>query len=370
MAHLTLWADNRKMTHNWLPDLLGDPFEQITIDLGEDEEGPLVATLVRSLPSLDAGNAETTPGPSTSSARPSGARPPALPDVDVLYVHGWSDFFFQTDLAEYWNALGARFYALDLRKYGRSLRPGQTPGYIDDLGKYDLEISAALRLMGTKEAHRRLVLFGHSTGGLTLTLWASRHEGLASALVLNSPWFEFQGGSTVRHALMPLVRLHADRNPKSVYPETDFGYYTKAQKMVGTLPSGVGDPKWRPEHGFPTRPGWLHAIMAGQEKLTAHDLDVGMPSLVLLSASATPWYSWSAQKTDTDSVLVVDDIAKVSAHIFPEVTIARLKGALHDVFLSHQEVRVKAYNIMGNWLLGGALNPPAGLPAPPASPAR
>ena len=38
----------------------------------------------------------------------------------VLYVHGWSDYFFQTHLAEAFEDWGYDFYALDLRRYGRS----------------------------------------------------------------------------------------------------------------------------------------------------------------------------------------------------------------------------------------------------------
>ena len=337
------------MTNQWKPDILGAPFEQLTLDLGKDDEGPMVATLVRCLPTT-----KTTSAP--------------LQDVDVLYVHGWSDYFFQTDLAHYWNELGARFYALDLRKYGRSMRPGQTPGYIDDLAKYDVEIGAALDQMQTASSGRRLVLFGHSTGGLTLTLWASRHHGLASALVLNSPWFEFQAGSAVRHAIRPFIHLHARNDPKARYPETDFGFYADAQKMIGTSPAHIGPEEWRPKHGFPTTTGWLHAIMEAQNTLTSHDLNVGIPSLVLLSGSDSPWYAWSKRKTKSDSVLVVDDIARVSARIFPEVTIARIQDALHDVFLSRQDVRAHAYNMMGSWLLGGALMPPRGLPTPPPIP--
>ena len=34
----------------------------------------------------------------------------------VLYVHGWSDYFFQTHLADFWNEQGFDFYALDLRR--------------------------------------------------------------------------------------------------------------------------------------------------------------------------------------------------------------------------------------------------------------
>ena len=46
----------------------------------------------------------------------------------VLYLHGWNDYFFQTHLADYLSDIGYDFYALDLRRYGRSMRPGQLPG--------------------------------------------------------------------------------------------------------------------------------------------------------------------------------------------------------------------------------------------------
>ena len=114
----------------------------------------------------------------------------AASGADVLYVHGWSDYFFNPELARFWTDAGARFFALDLRKYGRSLRPGQTPGYITNLADYDADIEAALAAMGhgamdpIGASARPLILLGHSTGGLTLSLWAARNPGRAAALVL------------------------------------------------------------------------------------------------------------------------------------------------------------------------------------------
>ncbi|MFB7892632.1 alpha/beta hydrolase [Microbacterium sp. NPDC056044] len=329
----------------WVPDILGKPFEQLTLPLGVDgEHGPLVATLVRSIPH-----------PLLTLFAP-------LRDVDVLYVHGWSDYFFQRDLARFWTARGARFYALDLRRYGRSLREGQTPGYVDSLEDYDVDIAAALAAMGhvTEPAGqaspaepdmrrgRKLVLVGHSTGGLTLTLWAARHPGRAHAIVLNSPWLELQLGTLGRQALAPLVDMRARLDPRGTQPAVDFGYYTRAQDEIGTLPHDERRAVWRPDRGFPTAPGWLSAVMEGHRRIAA-GVDVGCPALVLLSAGSTTPLSWRESMTATDSVLVVDDIARASTRIGALVTIARVDGAIHDVFLSRPAPRAIAYDALDRW---------------------
>lgn len=325
----------------WVPDVLGKPFEQLTLPLGVDGgSGPLVATLVRSIPN-----------PLTTLFAP-------LRDVDVLYVHGWSDYFFQRDLAAFWTRRGARFFALDLRRYGRSLREGQTPGYIDSLDDYDADIDAALRAMGRPGGaslpdgtgpRRRLVLMGHSTGGLTLTLWASRHPGAAHAVVLNSPWLELQLGPLGRQALAPLVDMRARLDPRGTQPAVDFGFYTRAQQEIGTLPHDEHRTAWRPDRGFPTAPGWLSAVMDGHRRIAA-GVDVACPALVLLSTASTPPLSWKESMTSTDSVLVVDDIARAATRIGELVTLARIEGAVHDVFLSRPRSRTMAYDALDRWI--------------------
>jgi len=321
------------MADGWVRDILGAGFEQLTLPLGDDAEGPVVATLVRHLP------------------HPIAASVKALGDVDVLYVHGWSDYFFQTELARFWTGLGARFYALDLRKYGRSLRAGQTPGYTASLDEYDADIAAARRAMGG--GSRRLVLLGHSTGGLILTLWAARHHTEVAALVLNSPWLELQAGAIGRQALAPLVQVRARFDPLGVHPVVDLGFYTRAQRDLGSLPEAPDG--WRPERGFPTHPGWFAAILAGHARIAA-GVDVGCPALVLLSTESTSPVTWSAAMTATDSVLVVDDIARAATRIGRNVTIGRIGGAVHDVFLSAPRPRAAAYGMLRGWLTGGAVD--------------
>ncbi|WP_454167338.1 alpha/beta hydrolase [Microbacterium lacticum] len=316
---------------SWVPDILGEPYEQLTLELGDDAEGPVVATLVRA-------------GAPTSDA--------PLADVDVLYVHGWSDYFFQTALADFWTDLGARFFALDLRKYGRSMREGQTPGYVASLGEYDDDIAAALDAMGTAGLGRRLVVMGHSTGGLTLTLWAARHPGVVSAVVLNSPWLELQTGAIGRQALAPLVSARARFDPLGSYPVVDLGFYTRAQRELGTLPESPDN--WRPERGFPTHPGWFAAVLAGHATVAA-GLDIDCPVLVLLSKGSTPPIQWSEAMTTTDSVLVVADIARAATRLGDRVSVVRVKDAIHDVMLSGAEPRERAFAALRAWLIAGVL---------------
>ena len=317
----------------WIPDVLGDEFEQLTLDLGEDVEGPVVATLVRALPE---------PLPWWRFGRDQ--RP--LSDVDVLYVHGWSDYFFQKRLARFWTSRGARFFALDLRKYGRSLRAGQTPGFVTDLARYDEDIAAALEARGDAEG-RRLVLLGHSTGGLTLSLWASRHPGVASAVILNAPWLEFQAP---RAAFAPVVGFGAKYWPKDAAPQVDLGFYTRAQHEVADPDDPVDvNLDWRPEQTMPVHSGWLHAILEGHA-IVAKGLHIGVPVCVLLSTRTGIPTHWTEELTRSDTVLVVDDIAKAALKLGSSVTVERIDGALHDVFLSAHDAREDAYTRLDRWV--------------------
>ncbi|MBL3699512.1 alpha/beta hydrolase [Leucobacter luti] len=337
----------------WRADVLGDGFSCTDLELGSDEEGPLTATLVRSLPQRP-----------PLFERLLGRRRP-LDGVDVLYVHGWSDYFFQRHLAEFWTSRGARFFALDLRKYGRSLRPGQTPGYIEHLDDYDLELGLAhdvIRAEAGADPTRKLVLLGHSTGGLVLSLWAARHPGRADALILNSPWLEFQLSAAGRQVIAPLVALSARFMPKDVAPQLDYGFYTRAQREVGPQDElAVIDPQWRPERSHGVSTAWLRAILAGHERVN-HGLGLTIPVAVLLSERSAVPLRWSDDLVRADTVLDVEAVARAALRLGSSVTIERIPGGLHDLFLSAPGPRAEAYARLHRWLIGWraetAMEPP------------
>src|SRR3954447_21077375 len=168
-------------------DVLGAPYTAETLTLPDDEEGQVVATLVR-----------RSAGRRTAKA--------------VLHVHGFADYFFQTAYAEWWTERGYDFYALDLRKYGRSILPHQTPNYVADLHDYFPELDEAWERVAAD--HRDVVVSGHSTGGLIVSLWAEARRTPAAGLALTAPWLDLQGPAWVRLALTPVVHGLARRRPR------------------------------------------------------------------------------------------------------------------------------------------------------------
>lgn len=317
---------------SWQPDILGAGYEQLTLEL----PGGAPATLVR-----------YTPGPGLP---PEDSEPD--PDrADVLYVHGWSDYFFQRELAEYWAATGARFYALDLHNYGRSLRPGQTPGFVMELSDYDDDIAAALAAMGrAAPGGRPLILLGHSTGGLTLSLWAARHPSVASALVLNSPWLEFQAAELGRRVISPLIGLGAHRRPLAPLPPVDVGNYSRAvfSAFGGEWTYNL---EWRPLRGFPVTVAFINAVFRAQAAVAA-GLGLEIPVLVLLSDKSYLQPRWSEDAGRSDVALDVNVVAHRALSLGSTVTVARIADAMHDVFLSAVPVRQRAYAAVSRWGTG------------------
>ncbi|MBG6225548.1 alpha-beta hydrolase superfamily lysophospholipase [Arthrobacter sp. CAN_A2] len=352
------------MDESWSEDILGDPFRALTLQLEPDDEGPRVATLVAYEP-----DAPPDAAPDAAGDAPGPARA-------VLYIHGFSDYFFHAELAEALSAQGWAFFALDLHKYGRSLLPGQTPGFARSLEEYDADLEAALAALRVRLATRagrqgaasepRIVLMAHSTGGLTATLWAARNPGRIAALVLNSPWLDTQGSTLLRSAAQGILDTLSRRRPKTRLRLPELGFYFRSisDTLDGEWPI---DAAWRPETGFPIRAGWLAAVLAGHAAL-ARGVTVDVPVLVLCSTASVISATWNESMRESDIILDVVPMVRRAAELGHDVTIRRLPGALHDVFLSRPEVRGTAVRAAASWMdahvPAGARSPVPGRPDP------
>jgi alpha-beta hydrolase superfamily lysophospholipase len=317
---------------SWQPDLLGAGYQQQVLELGDDPdgEGAIGAVLVRRE-----------------------VRPAEAPERSVLYVHGFSDYFFQTELADFFAERGFAFYALDLRKSGRARRPGQTAHYVSDLLQYDAELDAALDIVVAEQPGRPVLVVAHSTGGLITALWLHRRRRLPTGaapiagLVLNSPWFDLQGKpinrSLLTWLLRPLAKLRPFREIK--LPP---GVYASTLHTDGTG-EWTFNLEFKPMDGFPVTIGWLKAIRRGHAQLH-RGLNVGVPSLVLRSDRTHYERRYSPASDRADTVLDVRQIARWAGCLGDETTVVPIPGARHDVFLSQQDAREAAYRRVDDWL--------------------
>ena len=300
---------------------------------------------------------------------------PRNPAFAFLAVHGWNDYFYQTELARYVDSIGGAFYAVDLRKYGRSLREGQTFGYIRNFDEYDDELHICHDLIYEELGPKiPLVLYGHSTGGLACALWADRHPGAADGLVLNSPWLEYHGSTGMRQAGAPVVEVLARTSPTVVLPTAEDDFYQRALTAWRPDPDaeavpgheGSDDPFWttgwnpnpefRTGSGAPVRPGWLSAVLNGHARVAA-GLDVGCPILVLTSARSLTRNAWSEDFRAVDSVLDVKQIWKRVPELGSHTTLVKLDDAVHDVTFSRREVRERAFDEIGRFLRAYVTDP-------------
>ena len=264
----------------------------------------------------------------------------------ALYVHGWNDYFFQTHLAEFLTDLGYDFYAIDLRRYGRSLRPGQLRGFITDLDDYSLELDAAADLIA--EDHDRLLLIGHSTGGLITALWAARNTDRLEGLILNSPWLDMQGSAIVRTLGTPVIDRLGTRAPTSIIRLPDPGFNARAMH-ISFGGEWEYDLTLKSTPGPPIRTGWLRAILQGHQRVAA-GLAINVPILVLASTTSDFSRRWHEGLRTVDSVLDVEQIAARAVRLGPHVTVVRIPEGLHDLTLSAPHVRKHALDEIGRFV--------------------
>ncbi len=317
----------------WQPDVLGHGYHQLVFDLGDDPdgEGHIDAVLVRREP----GSGEQVRGA-------------------MLYVHGFADYFFQTELADAAAEHGLAFYALDLRKCGRSRQPGHTAHYVSDLALYDEELERALAVLVQAHPGLPVVLAAHSTGGLILPLWLDRRRAAGQVepvvgLVLNSPWLDLQGKPVNRSMLTQALRGLAKIQPKRALP-TPLGVYTETLHRSARGEWDF-DLAWKPLAGFPVTIGWLNAVRRGQARLH-RGLDIGVPALVLRSNRTHYAKDYSDASDRADTVLDVGQIARWAGCLGGPTVVEPIPDARHDVFLSIPQARQYAYRVLADWLTG------------------
>lgn len=298
-------------------------FDFQTIPLLPDYEGEVSSTLISS--KFNVGNRKS-----------------------VLYLHGYIDYYFNPEICEKFINNDIDFYALDLRKYGRSILQHQHTNYCLDMEEYFEEISVALQQIQASGG-KPIFLLGHSTGGLLASNYLNdgKERSCIERLILNSPFFDFNQSIIERKitqlaartvsALLPYSNIKGTLSP--AYPQSIHKDY------FGEWDFNL---EWKPIEGFPTYFKWILAIARAQKKLLNSNIEV--PVLVMHSSRSKNLSTFSEEAMSSDIVLNIEDIKKVGSQLGNQVTLLEVENAQHDIFLSPKKVRDEAFKQMFTWL--------------------
>lgn len=311
-------------SQDFRPDILGDKLEQKTLVFPDDYEGKVTATLVRRKAEIPTNKA-------------------------VLYIHGFNDYFFQKEMAQQFNQKDFDFYALDLRKYGRSYLLHQEFNNVRDLREYDEEILKSLEII-ENEGHTKVLLSGHSTGGLIVTLFASHYpeNPLIKGIFLNSPFYDFNLGFFEEKIGVPVVSFVGRNNPNLKIKGGFSGFYGESlhQKDKGEWSY---DLKWKPHLAPKVNFGFIRAIHKAQKPIQK-GVTIKVPVLVMHAAESSYPKKYSEKVETSDVILDVKEIEKYAKRIEGNVRIMGIENGIHDLVLSKKAVREEVYSKLFRWL--------------------
>ena len=313
------------------PDRLGEGFESKQLAMPDDYSGPVVTTLVRSLSVCSEVHRA------------------------ILYVHGYNDYFFQKSMAQTFTDSCFNFYAVDLRKYGRSLLPGQTPFEVRDLKEYFADIDTALTII-REEGNTEIVLMGHSTGGLITSLYCEAHRDSlpVQGLILNSPFLDMNMSGFYEKVLVPIVSAWG-----RCFKNTTISQGNSTAYAESLLKEYHGEWEYDTNLKFmasrPVTAAWVRAIHQGHKQVHK-GLHIPCPILLMYSSQSVQGDQWTPQHQSGDAVLDVKDIARYGRTLGPRVTEFEVQEGLHDLVLSKPAARASVYAEIFRWMHDNGLD--------------
>jgi alpha-beta hydrolase superfamily lysophospholipase len=299
---------------------LGSGFGYTTLSFHDDYDGPVRATLVRNKPLL------------------------AWSKPAILYLHGFIDYFFQKHVAHRFNGAGHNFYALDLRKYGRSLNGAKHPNICLAFEEYYPEITRAMGIVA-EDGHTSVVLMAHSTGALPGALYAKDGEtrAMITRIIFNSPFLAIPQGAASA-AIGAWIGKHWP------FRDTDNRVNEWYAKSLHKDDKGEWDfnTAFKPIEGFRAYYGWIRAVVLAQKRIE-DGLGLLQPVLVMHSDKSANDKKWSEKLHRADLVLKVKDIKRLGPQLGPGVVMSEIPDGKHDLTLSCETPRELCLKTMVDW---------------------
>lgn len=278
----------------------------------------------------------------------------------ILYVHGYTDYFFQAELADYFIEQNDRFYAVDLQGYGRSIRPTTPPNWCESIDQYgqDLDIAlATIKADGVDD----VIILAHSTGGLIVSNYLAQpyapsereshyHTDFPSisGLILNSPFLALPFPPAALNRVSRPIQILVSLLPFSYLRAKKISLYAKS---IHVKFGGQWDYRldWKPAQGFPLSFHWLKQVILAQQNLANQRLS--LPTLLCHATISTIGKLTVEEVQKGDSVLDVDSMLEAAQKTFSNLTTAAIDNGFHDLYLSKHDAQQHYLDSIHDWLV-------------------
>lgn len=306
---------------SWHADIL-EGYESRYVNQGEAFDGPCRSTIIRKLC-----------GKGSTKA--------------FLYVHGFNDYFFQKEMGERYVDSGYNFYAVDLRRYGRSRLPWQYPFNVRDQKEYFADIDSALAQI-RRDGNNDITLGGHSTGGLTVILFAAEKGDAVGVnrVVTNSPFLAWNFSPFMQKVAIPAVSSVGGifKNSKIDQSKCDGYAYSLLKQYHGFWTYNTN---WKMIYSPPVTMSWVRAISRAQSRVKDLRKNIKVPLLVMHSSRKIDGCNWTPEFMTGDAVLDPFALQKIGVTLGADLrrtTVCTIDSGLHDLILSEPGPREAAYD--------------------------
>lgn len=308
----------------WHPDILPG-YEARYVDQGTAFDGPCRSTIVR-------------------MKAPSGSK------RAYLYIHGFNDYFFQSEMGRIFTDSGFNFYAVDLRRYGRSKLPWQYPYNIRNQEGYFADIDSAIAQI-RRDGNTDITLSGHSTGGLTVAFMAAMKGGKVGVdrIVTDSPFLEWNFNSFMRNMAIPTVSFLGKifKNAKIKQAHCDGYAYSLLKEYYGEWTFNTD---WKMVYSPPVTWSWVGAINSAQGKLMKNREHITVPILVMHSSRKIDGCNYTPEFQTGDAVLDPEMLQKRGEKLGRVREVCAIDSGLHDLILSRETARRAAYDTIFSFI--------------------
>lgn len=309
---------------SWHQDILPG-YEARYVNQGNAFDGPCRSTIIRKL------------NKSTSKRA-------------YLYVHGFNDYFFQKEMGDRFVDSGYNFYAVDLRRYGRSWQPWQYPFNVRKQSEYFADIDSALAQIH-RDGNTDITLSGHSTGGLTVAYMAAekgKYIGV-NRIVTDSPFLEWNFNSFMRNVGAPTIEFlsHIFPNAKVKQHKCDGYAYSLLKEYDGEWEYNT---EWKMIYSPPVTFSWVGAINHAQSQMMKKRGNIAVPILIMHSSRKIDGCNYTPEFKTGDAVLDPFMLQKRGEKLGITREVCTIDSGIHDLILSPLPAREAAYDSIFSFL--------------------